>query len=180
MAKGAACQTSLHLPYFRDLFMELILRLNTIINKHHGVETISSNMQMFHFSLSCHLEAIHNTPKLSFRHTTETQSPREGPALMNLPFESLKTASQEATTASLDTATSHLRVALPYLLLFALAQYISETPSAFKLSCTVLHLLSIFVGKSTHFSSTKGSQAQHQKHYSKPFLPPVWSTAGSN
>jgi len=62
---------------FWDYFMELALRMHKIINKHHGLETISSNMQMLHFSLNCHLKAIHNTPKLSFKHTTETKSPKE-------------------------------------------------------------------------------------------------------
>ena len=117
-----------------DLKESFSLRMHKIINKHHVLETISSNMQMLPFSLSCHLEAIHNTPNLSLKHTTETKSPREDH------YELAIWISQNSTTTSLDTTRSQLRVLLQYLLLFALSLYISETPSTFKLTCTVLLL----------------------------------------
>ena len=117
-----------------DLKESFSLIMHKIINKHHALETISRNMQMLPFSLNCHLEAIHNTPKLSLKHTTETKSPREDH------YELAIWISQNSTTTSLDTARSQLRVLLQYLLLFALSLYISETPSTFKLTCTILLL----------------------------------------
>jgi len=43
--------------------MELTLKIHKIVDKHHGLKTISSNMQMFNFSLSCHLEVVNRLSK---------------------------------------------------------------------------------------------------------------------